>query len=177
MIHLTPYKQKAGFCGPVALRVLFAYYGANLSEEKLVRLCKTTPKVGTWHKDLVAAARSVGFLVEAKAGGTIEELKRHIAKGTPALVGWYAFDDEHYSVVYNITGKYVHMVDTESHLKERKRHLTIARFKELWFDHDNPKNRKEKTFAWYMCIFPFSDIESKKGKATLRMSHIRIRKH
>lgn len=154
MIHLIPYKQKPGFCGPAALRVLLAYYRVNLSEEKLAELCKTTEKEGTWHRDLVTAACTAGFSVHEKTGGTIEELKKYIAKKIPVIVGWYAFNDEHYSVIYNITDNYIHMVDTEGHLKDQKRHMTIKRFKELWFDYDNPKDPTEKTFGWFMVITP-----------------------
>lgn len=160
MIRLTPYKQKPNFCGPVALQVVFAYYGVSMSEKKIAELCNTIGKgatreeEGTLHKDLVAAARSAGFRVEAKAGGTIKELKEHIAKKIPVIVGWYAFDNDHYSIVYNVTDNYIHMVDTESHLKKHKRHMLIERFKELWFDYDNREKPEEKTFRWFMVIAP-----------------------
>ena len=154
MIRLTPFNQKPGFCGPAALRVVLAYYGVNVSEERLTELCKTTQKEGTWHKDIVAAARAMEFSVYEKAGGTIEELKKYIVKKTPVIVGWYAFNDDHYSVIYNITDAYIHTVDTEGHLKERKRHMSIKHFKEMWFDYDNPKNPKEKTLGWFMVITP-----------------------
>ena len=159
MIHLTPYKQTPGLCGPVALRVVFAYYGVNLSEEKITDICNATPEEGALHKNLVAAARTMGFSVKEKTEGTIVELKKYIAKKIPVIVGWYAPNPhgDHYSVVYSITDKYVRMVDSESHLKEQRRRFPIERFKELWFDYDNPKNPEEKTFGWFMVITPAED--------------------
>ena len=90
----------------------------------------------------------------SKRGGTLKEVRQYINRDIPVIVGWYAFHGDHFSVIYSITKKYVYMMDTESHLKNGKRRLTVQRFQELWFDFDNPKKPAEKTKKWFMVLLP-----------------------
>jgi hypothetical protein len=128
------------------------FFGKQVSLKKLAKMAKTDPAIGTFHKDLVSTAKKLGFSVIAKNGGTIEILRKYINGGLPVMVGWFAFNEDHFSVACGVTDKYVHLMDSYSRLKTGHRKLKIKRFKELWFDFDDEKNPMKKTYGWYMVI-------------------------
>ena len=152
MIHLKTYSQKSGFCAPASLKIILSYYGKNFSENYLSRLCKTDPAIGTFHKDIIAAAKKIGFKVEARSHGTTSDIKNYMSKKIPVLVGWYAFNGDHFSVVNHITSNYIHLTDPET--KSGRRRLRLKRFKELWYDFDDEKDAKKKTYGWYLVLKP-----------------------
>jgi hypothetical protein len=55
-------------CGPASLRMVFAYYGVNLSEEDIADACNHTYELGCKSEDMVCVAESLGFDVCAKCG-------------------------------------------------------------------------------------------------------------
>ncbi|MBI5732976.1 C39 family peptidase [Candidatus Jorgensenbacteria bacterium] len=154
MIRLPKVRQKPGLCGPAALKILLSYYGKRLPLRKLVHLCKTDPKIGTYHADMARLCRKLGFKTIAKDRGTLQIVRNYLENKTPVLVGWFAFSGDHFSVISNVTKKYVYMRDTERKLKYGKRKIPIQRFMELWFDFDDKRDPNKKTNRWYMVINP-----------------------
>ncbi len=99
------YQEKSYSCGEAALRMLFAYYGLNVSEEEIGAVANWDPDYGTYNTDLLRAAhfsilstaiqnksmrgysgRKIGFPAFQCWGLTIDDLKQLIDKGFPVLI-------------------------------------------------------------------------------------------
>lgn len=80
--------QSNGYdCGPTTLNALLMHYEPGMDRTTgLGALCKTTRKYGTFPEDMVAAAESLGFKVDAYQGATVADLMRKKDEGSPAIV-------------------------------------------------------------------------------------------
>ncbi|MDB5266736.1 MAG: hypothetical protein JWN89_551 [Parcubacteria group bacterium] len=150
MISLKPIRQSASFCGPASLVSLVQYYGKNMTEPELGRLCGTTTENGTEPEALAKGLKKLGFKVKTKDKGTWNELKTLVDSDTPVLVNWWsdygAPADGHYSVVYKMTGRTLWMMDPEL---GGFRRMTKAKFMRQWYDfYINGK----KNTRWYLYI-------------------------
>lgn len=97
----TPYS-----CGAVALQIVFEYLGKNLTEEALIRLAKTNPEIGTNPKDLVAAAKAIGFKVIWKEKWTEARVRKTLERGLPMIVNFQHQPEKgegHYAVIIGYT--------------------------------------------------------------------------
>lgn len=157
-LQLKPFRQSPGLCGPASLKIALAYFGRHHSEKMLERLCHAKPETGTDHADLVAAARRLGATVFAKANGTLEELYEaaHVRR-LPAIVGWFSPtdpkrpepDEDHFSVVAQITEKKIVLMDPEK--ESGTTELTLKQFEEQWWDTDSSAGGG-KVHRWYMTV-------------------------
>lgn len=106
-INLQYFPQHtATSCGPACLRMVFSHLGIQYSEEKLIRLCKTTAN-GTSHEHLLDEIKREGLSFEAKSHGTIKQLVMYIDNGYPVIINYCEpFSDEgHYAVVSGYDAK------------------------------------------------------------------------
>jgi len=134
----TPFR---GWCGPSTLKIVFDYYGLNLSEKKLVKLCKTTREKGTTVQNIKAVAKNLGFKVKVQDNSNFEEIYKWLKKGIPVIVDWFTrgrndyndsdVADGHYSVVVGLDDKYIYVSDPEI---GRVRKMEREKFLMVWFD-------------------------------------------
>lgn len=148
MIHLTPFRQTPGLCGPASLKILLAHYGHALSEQELSALCGATVEHGTDHAGLVKAVETLGKRANVKTNASIEDLCASIASGDPVLVGWFSGDGDHYSVVFDVDREFVHLMDPE--LEHGVRRILISDFEKVWYDFDTPEHVKVE--RWMMTV-------------------------
>ena len=104
--YVPYYAQERGYsCGEASLRMLFAYWGLNVSEEIIGAVANWNSSYGTYNSDLLRAAhfsilstaiqnsslhgypnRKIGFPAFDSYYMTIEDLKRLMDEGIPVLV-------------------------------------------------------------------------------------------
>lgn len=148
MIKLKPFRQSPSFCGPASLKMVLDYYGLHKTEKELGELCQTTFEHGTDHDSLVRATEILGFQVQQKANASLKELKQLVDQDIPVIVGWFSTDEDHFSVVVEVTEREIHLVDPE--LDQGQWEMTWSAFAEVWYDNDGPENTR--VVHWMMWI-------------------------
>ena len=128
-------------CGPASLKMVLDYYGVEKSEEELVLLCDSSPKLGTSAENIKAAAESLGFKVKIKTESNFEDIQHWLDKKVPPIVDWFTrggdgytdsdIADGHYSVVVGLDETYIYLQDPEI---ARVRKIKKEDFLTVWFD-------------------------------------------
>lgn len=120
-------------CGPASLRMVFAYYGLELSEKEIAIACEHTYEMGCQGEDMVCAAEYFGFDVFLKNDSTISEIKQYVDRGIPVIVDWFCGDppEGHSSVVIGVSDTDVYILDP---FLEEMRVVSKADFRRCWFD-------------------------------------------
>ncbi|MBW2996858.1 C39 family peptidase [Candidatus Woesearchaeota archaeon] len=132
MLKLKPYKQSRGYCGPACLKMVLGYYGVVKSERTLAKMTKTSRTKGCEEKNIVAAAKKLGFKAYVKQKSSIAELRRLVRKGIPVIVDWFSPEEAgHYSVVVGFEKDNIILADP--HFGRIKKHK-IDWFSDRWFD-------------------------------------------
>lgn len=136
MIKLKLFKQSKGYCGPASLKMVLSAYGINKSENYLAKLTKATRKKGCSEKNVVKAAKKLGFKGYVKQKASIKELKK-LVKRAPVIVGWTSPEEGgHYSVVVGFKRNNILLADP--HFGKIKKH-PIKWFDERWREIVNKK--------------------------------------
>lgn len=134
LLHVPHYLQSDdSTCGPASLRMVFAYYGLNMSEEDIAEICQHTYELGCKSEDMECAAKSLGFDVYLKNNSTIDELEKLVNAGVPVIVDWFCGDppEGHSSVVIGVSDKNVYILDP---YLEEMRVVAKGDFRRCWFD-------------------------------------------
>ncbi len=124
-------KQQSEFCGPAALSSVFAYYGVNISQEKIAQKVYLPQLKGALITDLENYAKSLGFKTNS-AQGDIQTVKSFIDRKIPVIVlldyGFLMFIKPHYVVVvgYNEDGFIAHTG------YEKNKLIKYRDFEKLW---------------------------------------------
>lgn len=147
---MNPFRQTPSFCGPASLKILFDYYGKTFTEAELGELCNTTIEHGTNHADMIAAVKKLGHEPVVKENATFDDLKEWIDNGVPVIVGWWSTDDDHYSVVYGLDDKNIHLMDPE--LDEGRRSMPREEWDKVWYDFESPARFRVE--RWMMAVPP-----------------------
>ncbi len=79
-------QQSENDCGPAALAMVLRWHEEAVTLDELVRTCERGAGGGVTAAALRNAARARGFHSEIVAGA-IQDLRKHIAKGRPLIVG------------------------------------------------------------------------------------------
>lgn len=142
-LDVKPFQETlhADMCGPASLKIVMDYYGANKSENELAQLTNLIPGIGVGDKDIIEAAKILGFNTEIKNNSTFKDIEFWLIKGVPVIVDWFTrgrsdYNDSevaegHYSVVIGLDDDYLYLQDPEIG-KERK--ITREDFMKVWFD-------------------------------------------
>lgn len=164
-LRLKTFLQSPGMCGPASLKIACAYFGKELTEQRLEELSGATTEDGVGHAGLKAAATAVGAIVHEMKDATIADLRRFVhERHLPVIVGWQSpvlpgltlhapgtKSEEHYSVVSMVSDLYIHMFDPNT--RTGRRRIPRREFLELWWDREAP--RSAKTRRWLLAIeFP-----------------------
>lgn len=141
MLKIKPYLQSPSHCGPASLKIVFGYYGLNLSEKEIARAAKTTLEKGTSPKNMVRTAKHFGFKVKYKENSTLKELKELVIKRKiPVIINWFSTDEGHYSVVVGFDKNNIYFADPEF---GRIVKMSLQKFEGVWFDFNCPLNSKD----------------------------------
>lgn len=132
MLKIKPFRQKPGFCGPAALKMVLDYYGISKSEKELAALSGATPTKGVGVQGLLKAAKKFGLRGLVKDFSEIRDIRGYVLKKKiPVIVDWWSVDEGHYSVVVDINKENIYLQDPEW---GRVRAMKIQTFKRVWFD-------------------------------------------
>jgi ABC-type bacteriocin/lantibiotic exporter with double-glycine peptidase domain len=132
MIHIKPFKQSKGYCGPACLKMILSFYDINKSEKYLAELTKTTRDKGCDEINIVKAARKFNLNGYVKQNSSIKEIKKLLKNKIPVIVNWFSPEEGgHYSVVVGFEKNKIILIDP--HFGELKKHK-IEWFEERWFD-------------------------------------------
>ncbi len=131
LLKVAPFQETPGWCGPVSLKMVLAYYGLRKSERELARLAGATRSQGVEAPALEKVARRLGFAARIKDRATLADIKKYLNKGIPVIVDWFSHDDGHYSVVVGLTKDTIYLQDPEI---GRIRTMDTKIFKRVWFD-------------------------------------------
>lgn len=117
-------------CGPTCLKMISAYYGKNISLQKLRELSHLT-KEGVSLAGIYQAAETIGFRVMVVKAPTISDAEKFSVYSAtwPCIVHW---DQKHFIVVLKVTEKYVWIADPST----GKLKITIDRFRQFFETND-----------------------------------------
>lgn len=108
-------------CGPKCLQTIFGYYDKYPDFTDILDVCETD-SVGTPLRNISIAAKCFGFnTIEYKnKEATIKNIKKHTDMGEFVIIHWYTGDGRvygsHLAIVYRVDKKYLHLIDTSTHL-------------------------------------------------------------
>lgn len=149
-VFVTHFLQSVGLCGPASLKILLSNFGKTHSEEELAKLASATIDQGTEHEGMISSVKQLDGFVYVKENGTIEELEYFVKKERlPVIIGWFDGDEDHYSVVVNVTDKNIIICDPQKN--EATRWLDRTVFQRIWFDFIG-KDNKIVSWGWYMVV-------------------------
>lgn len=135
-------------CGPSALQAVMMYWGREILESDLMRMCHTTSD-GTSPDDVVRVAREQGFDAQLRDGLTVDDLKASVNAGVPVIVECQAWrdgadlqrpwkdiwDSGHFMVVIGVDERNVYFEDPS--LLGSRGVIPRAEFEERWHDVDD----------------------------------------
>lgn len=148
-VAVEHFMQSISMCGPASLKIALSAFRKNFTEEDLAKLADASIQHGTEHEGLVRAAQHLGAIVVEKEGGTLEEIAQLVKSGVPVIVGWFAEDGDHYSVVVDVTPEY--LIISDPHWDMPERFIDREHFENVWFDFVGSENRIT-SWKWYMAI-------------------------
>ncbi len=145
----VPYfKQQAEYyCGPTSLQMVMEFFGVRKPAEEIARIADTNEVVGTWHRNMLNAARASGFFCYENKNATLDELRSFLKKGYPAVVHllmpewpegkWGKWDKYHYVVVIGLTRWHVLLNDPWLGIVKMPRKDFISRWSSEITDEQN----------------------------------------
>lgn len=132
MLEIKPFRQKTGYCGPASLKMVLSYYGIGATEQELVKKTDCSLELGVEAWKIIKAAQEYGLQGFIKDEASLEDLRHYVlTKQIPVIVDWFSDDDGHYSVVVDIDGENIYLLDPEIGYI---RAMRLDRFKRVWFD-------------------------------------------
>ena len=105
-------RQKTDYtCGIASLSIAFSAFGEDYEEKELLRVTKVSEEYGSEEKDMVKAARLLGFKVCSKKNSNMKEIKEAPNYEKPVIVLYLAWGDAHYSVIVGMTRTHLLLAD------------------------------------------------------------------
>ena len=133
--------RNRGYCGPASLKIVFGYWGLNMSEKKLAGLCGVSRELGVSNEKMAAVARRLGFETAVKEKAGFRDIEKWLARGVPPIVDWFSpgrpdapeseMADGHSSVVAGLDKTHIFLQDPEL---GRIRKIKRDDFLKAWFD-------------------------------------------
>lgn len=118
-------------CGPASLKIIFDTLGIHLSEEKLMKMTKITPKGGTKPAELVKVLTELRIKHKEISHASIEMIEDKIRSLNLCLVDYQAWGEGgtdykglktgHYSVVFGFDKIRLWIADPAKHHSEKQR--------------------------------------------------------
>src|SRR4051794_38102691 len=82
------FKQCRAMCGPACLKIVFAYFGRQVSEKDIARACRSSAQSGTTGTNLVKGANQFGFNAKVFDGSSFRAIAKWLRRGVPVIVDW-----------------------------------------------------------------------------------------
>ncbi|MDD4761408.1 MAG: cysteine peptidase family C39 domain-containing protein [Candidatus Pacebacteria bacterium] len=159
------FKQDTNYsCGPVALQMVFLFFGKMKSEKELIKKLKTRKDEGISHTKMKEGAKKFGFRVVIKEDATITMIKNFLKKKKPVIVNYIEpdYQEGHYAVVTGINRGVIIMNDPW-HGKNFK--MEKEEFVKRW------RSEYEKSKRWLMVI----SKKKRKNKSTgIRKNNLKV---
>ena len=168
LTHYPTYQQMTEYsCGPAcALTVLYYYDNRDYDEQKLVKLMKTKPLIGTSPGNMIKFFQSIGWKVKSSLNTPpfkeVEDFQkfviRNLSQGKPIMVENVEFGG-HWRVIIgidtmgtedNASDDVLIMVDpfdVSDHSQDGYAINNMDRFFSMWFDH-NMLPKSERNQPW-----------------------------
>lgn len=143
MLKVQPFQEalNVGMCGPASLKIVFAYYGIERSEEEMAKLSGWKEGLGVDGDGLRIAAEGLGFNVRVKDYSSFQDIEYWLKANVPVIVDWFSRGrsdypdsetaDGHYSVVAGLDSEFIHLQDPEI---GKIRKIKRPDFMRVWFD-------------------------------------------
>lgn len=148
MILKLPYsRQHHDFsCGPACLRMLFDHLGHHYSEDRLMDLCHSVPRIGTSHDALADEVRREGLHASVHTHARILDILSSIDHGIPLIVNFISpvSGKGHYAVVkgYDKDKKVLILADPKD---GDDLEMGVAEFRQAWHNDRGSK-------GWMMAV-------------------------
>jgi ABC-type bacteriocin/lantibiotic exporter with double-glycine peptidase domain len=176
-LKTTNFKQSPAMCGPACLKIVASYFGIDIGEQRLIRACRSTSEIsGTTGRNLVKAARGLGFHAEIIDNADFKTIEQWLRGGIPVIVDWMSVSEDlhtrqrivggHYSVVCGLSRSNIILEDPAI---GRRRTIPRQRFFNVWFDFKlvYPKVRDDLILRRLIAVAPRDlsrKLASKTGK-------------
>jgi ABC-type bacteriocin/lantibiotic exporter with double-glycine peptidase domain len=131
-------------CGPACLKIVFAYFGRQVSEKQIATACRSSPRSGTTGTNLVRGAKQFGFEAKVLDRSNFRTIGKWLRRGVPVIVDWMStvttVDDRrptargHYSVVCGLDKNHILLQDPGI---GGRRRISREAFLNVWFDFKN----------------------------------------
>jgi ABC-type bacteriocin/lantibiotic exporter with double-glycine peptidase domain len=135
------FKQSRAMCGPACLKIVFRFFGNDVSERQIAKACRTSSNTGTTGSNLVKAAQRFGFDAELVDRSDFRTMAKWLRMGVPVIVDWMSTITSgrgrapmacgHYSVVCGLDSEYIVLQDPAI---GRRRRVSRSSFLSVWYD-------------------------------------------
>lgn len=132
MIEVPFFRQTTEYsCGPAVLRMVFSFYGLDLSEKELIKKLKTSKKTGTKNEMIVKVAESKGFDVYVNNESSVEEVASFVTKNIPVIVNLVGPDDNegHFVVIKDVASDTITYADPSDGDSQK---IKVIDFEKRW---------------------------------------------
>jgi predicted double-glycine peptidase len=171
------FRQNQGMCGPACLRIVFAYFGAHISETVIARACQSSPATGTTGANLAKAAGRFGFDAQVIDRSNLRTVERWLRKGVPVIVDWMStvalgpsrtpMACGHYSVVCGLDAEHIELQDPAA---GRRRRILRKHFLNVWFDFRlvSPRNPEDLIIRRLIVVTPAKKLRASARKRSMQ---------
>lgn len=134
-------KQRKAMCGPACMKIVASFFGVDVSERRIARICKASRITGTTGANIVKGAHRLGFSAGIFDHADFRMIARWLRKGVPVIVDWMSTASigrdrnpvavGHYSVVCGLTKTHIILQDPALGIRRK---LSRRNFRKTWFD-------------------------------------------
>lgn len=166
LLNVGEYRQqKKWACGPGALKIVLDFFGRELSEKELIKLCGANNKIGTTPDGLCAAFQSLGYRTFQQMNASIADIESFLMAGLPVIVAYQSLDDKpygtvpdpnedkrygHYAVIMGANKTHFFLSNPEKDAAYDPIHKSV--FLKSWWDKDLLERRLFN--RWFIAAFP-----------------------
>ena len=135
------FRQSRAMCGPACLKIVFRFFGRQVSGRQIAKACRTSSNTGTTGSNLVKAAQRFGFDAELVDHSDFRTIAKWLRMGVPVIVDWMSTISSgrgcapmacgHYSVVCGLDSEYIVLQDPAI---GRRRRVSRSSFLRVWYD-------------------------------------------
>lgn len=152
-------------CGPASLKIILETIDRDISEETLIRACKTIPAFGTSPQALSLAFKKLEIKHETIERSSIKTMEDKIRKLNLCIINYQAWgkcgqhyknlETGHYSVVFGFNSEHLYIADPHKNHTEKCnewgfRTIHKKLLCERWKDKIQPSGKT--TYHWMIAI-------------------------
>lgn len=146
-------QERIWTCGAASVRMVLAAFGIKRSENQLMKMLKTSKKIGVKNRRFSEIAERYKLSYIVRRNSSLRHLRRYLKRKFIIIVHYYVprLKEDHYAVVKRISKERIFLLDPwfgDNHS------IDLEKFMKIW--KENPKHGKEK--KWFIGIK--KDIDS-----------------